>query len=71
MSVFYPEALCRVCTNVYFIISYPVPPQGTVHWDDHQTERKKSLQKPDLRPGFYGLHGEFERLSGFWLFLRG
>lgn len=65
MYVFYPETLCWVSTNVYFIISYPVPQPGTVHWDDHQTERSKSLQKPYLRPVVYGLCGEFETLSGF------
>ena len=40
MYVFYPETLYWVSTNVYFIISYAVPQQGTVHWDDHQIVRK-------------------------------
>lgn len=50
---------------MYFIISYLVPQQGTVQWDDHQTMRNKSLQKCYLRLGVYGLHGEFERLAVF------
>lgn len=52
MYVFYPETLYWVSTNVYLIISYPVPQQRTVHWDDHQTVRNKSLQKRHLRWGF-------------------
>lgn len=54
---------------MYFIISYLVPQQRTVHWDDHQTVRNKSSQKHYLRLGVYGLHGEFERLASFQVFI--
>lgn len=50
---------------MYFVISYPVPQQGTVHWDGRQTVRSKSLQNLYLRLGVYELRGEFERLAGF------
>lgn len=62
MYVFYPETLYWVSTNVYLIISYPVPQQRTVHWDDHQ---KQVLTKTSFEVGVYGLRGEFERLAGF------
>lgn len=36
-------------TNMYFIISYSVPQQRTLHWADHQNTGSRSLQKPYFR----------------------